>query len=450
MPKAPKLKYTPENLEEAIAELQNNEKRLSDRQICQKHGVPRTTLRVYKHKPGHKTSLGPSPILTLEEAILEDWIISSARKGFPKNKDNILDSVQKFLIDNPRPNPFLNNRPGIGWLKAFLKRHPRLSIRTSEGVTKASSCVSEKDIRGCFDEIRQYAEEKGLTEILNQPNRVFNADETNFRICQSTGLVVAEKGSKNVYNIENSNAKESITALLMSSAAGGICCPFIVYPYQRLPEKICESLPEEWGIGKSENGWMTAEVFYEFIANVFHPYLVSKSVEFPVILYVDGHKTHLNYHLSQLCTHLKIELIALYPNATRIIQPTDVSAFRLLKVGWRKYLKKRQLLNQNKGITKQNFAHILNEVLAASLRPDILVIRRNGFKACGICPFDPNAINYSKYLGKNTVRHKDASNELSDTATITFKSFKTIVGSSLCNRFQDESFSTTETHLNVK
>ncbi|CAK1602187.1 unnamed protein product [Parnassius mnemosyne] len=69
---------------------------------------------------------------------------------------------------------------------------------------------------------------------------------------------------------------------------------------------------------------MTAEVFYEFIANVFHPYLVSKSVEFPVILYVDGHKTHLNYHLSQLCTHLKIELIALYPNASRIIQPADV------------------------------------------------------------------------------------------------------------------------------
>lgn len=321
MPKVPKLKYSQENLQKAIAEVQNNEQQLSDRQISQKYGIPRSTLRFYKHNPGHKTSLGPSPILTsTEESVIEDWLITSARKGFPKNKDDVLDSVQKFLIDNPRPNPFTNNRPGIGWWKAFLKRHPKLSIRTSEGVTKASSCVSEKDIRGWFHEIRSYADEKGFIEVLSQPSRVFNADETNFQICLSSGLVIAEKGSKNVYNIEHSNAKESITVLFTFSAAGDVCCPFIVYPYQRLPEKMCESIPEGWGTGKSDNGWMTSEVFYEFIANVFHPYLVSKSVEFPVILYVDGHKTHLNYHLSQLCTHLQIELIALYPNATRIIQ----------------------------------------------------------------------------------------------------------------------------------
>lgn len=73
MPKTPKLKYTQENLEKAIAEVQNNEQQLSDRQIAQKYGVPRSTLRFHKHNPGHKTSLGPSPILTPnEEALLED------------------------------------------------------------------------------------------------------------------------------------------------------------------------------------------------------------------------------------------------------------------------------------------------------------------------------------------------------------------------------------------
>lgn len=178
--------------------------------------MPRSTLRFHKRNPGHKTSLGPAPVLTLnEEKTLEDWIKTSAQKGFPRYKENILDNVQKFLIDNPRPNPFPNNRPGNGWWNAFLKRHPRLSMRMSEGVTKASSCVSETDIRGWFEEIRLYAEEKGVSQILNDPGRVFNADETNFQICQSTGLVIAEKGSKNVYNIEHSNAKESVTALFL-------------------------------------------------------------------------------------------------------------------------------------------------------------------------------------------------------------------------------------------
>lgn len=240
--------------------------------------------------------------------------------------------------------------------------------------------------------------------------------------------------------------KESITVLFTFSAAGDVCCPFIVYPYQRLPEKICESIPEGWGIGKSDNGWMTTEVFYEFIANVFHPYLVSKSVEFPVILYVDGHKTHLNYHLSQLCTHLQIELIALYPNATRIIQPADVSAFRPLKMGWRKYLKKWQLSNQNKGITKLNFAPILYEVVTASLRPDILI---NGFRTCGLCPFNPDSINYSKCLGKYTVIQPESSKGNLDNATITYETFRNITGVSLCKNFENESFNTTDKHLAI-
>lgn len=64
---------------------------------------------------------------------------SMARKGFPRKTDDVLDTVQKFLTDNPRVTPFVNNRPGHGQLKAFLKRHPTLVERTSEGVTKASA-----------------------------------------------------------------------------------------------------------------------------------------------------------------------------------------------------------------------------------------------------------------------------------------------------------------------
>ncbi|XP_022832409.1 uncharacterized protein LOC111360624 [Spodoptera litura] len=436
MPKTPKIQYSKENLQKAIDTVQDVNNKLSTRQIAEKYGVPRSSLRYYIKHPGHKTSLGPSPVLTIsEENSLEDWIIISARKGFPRNKEDILDTVQKFLIENPRPNTFLNNRPGDGWWKAFLKRHPRLATRTSEGVTKASACVSEKDIRGWFTEIQNYATEKDLASVLNDPHRVFNADETNFQICVKTGQVLAEKGSKNVYNVEQSQAKESITVLFTFSAAGDICCPFIVYPYQRLPEKIADSVPDGWGLGKSDTGWMTTEVFYEYIANVFYPYLVSKNVEFPVILYVDGHKTHLNFHLSQLCTHLQIELIALYPNATRILQPADVAAFRPLKVGWRKSLRKWQNEHNNQSLTKLNFAPVLNDAVMTSLRPEILV---NGFKACGLCPFNPDAIDYGKCLGA-------ASNKLSvqntkpipDLATITYSTFSKIVGPSIVKDFEN-------------
>jgi hypothetical protein len=72
---------------------------------------------------------------------------------------------------------------------------------------------------------------------------------------------------------------------------------------------------------------MTCEVFYEYIATVFHPFLVSQWVIFPVVLFIDGHKSHLTYQLSVLCNKLKIEIIALHPYATRILQPADVAVF---------------------------------------------------------------------------------------------------------------------------
>ena len=67
-----------------------------------------------------------------------------------------------------------------------------------------------------------------------------------------------------------------------------------MYPYKRIPEKISQSFPPEWGIARSDRGWMTCEVFYEYIANIFHPFFVSQGVIFPVMLFVDDHKSHLS------------------------------------------------------------------------------------------------------------------------------------------------------------
>ena len=110
----------------------------------------------------------------------------------------------------------------------------------------------------------------------------------------------------------------------------------IVYPYKRITEKIAQLFPAEWGNARSDIGWVTCEEFYEYIANIFHPFLVSQGVIFPVVLYVNGHKSHLTYKLSVLCNKLKTEIIALYPNATRILQPADVAVFRPAKMYWQK------------------------------------------------------------------------------------------------------------------
>lgn len=91
-----------------------------------------------------------------------------------------------------------------------------------------------------------------------------------------------------------------------------------------------------WGIDRSDNGWMTSDTYYDYIKNKFHSYLIQNHVQFTVILFLYGLKFHVTYELSLLCNKLNIEVIALYANATRILQPCDVAVFRPIKIGWKK------------------------------------------------------------------------------------------------------------------
>ena len=43
----------------------------------------------------------------------------------------------------------------------------------------------------------------------------------------------------------------------------------IVYSYQRLPLTIIEKVPRGWNVGRSDNGWITGESFYEYMTNLF-------------------------------------------------------------------------------------------------------------------------------------------------------------------------------------
>lgn len=267
-------------------------------------------------------------------------------------------------------------------------------------MTSASANVSESDIRKWFTGIYKYLEDENMINILQDPKRIFNGDETGFSLCPKTKTVLAARGTKDVYEVATGNAKENITVMFTFNAEGDMCPPMIIYNYKRIPQNIIDSVPPNWGIGHSDSGWMKAEVFYEFIANIFYPYILENNIELPVILFVDGHKSHLTYNLSELCTKLKIILIALYPNATRLLQPADVAAFRPLKAGWKKGVSEWRNENPNSMVSRKDFAPLLNKVIKDSIRPDIL---ENGFKACGLYPWDVNSIDFKKCLGKTAI-----------------------------------------------
>ncbi|KAJ3655939.1 hypothetical protein Zmor_015046 [Zophobas morio] len=155
-----------------------------------------------------------------EEHTLVEWILTCQRRGFPRRVDDVLTSVQKFIKNSNRETPFSNGKPGKGWYRAFNRRHPELCMRTPEAVTQASACVSANDIRNWFKNIEEELSRNDYRSILHDSSRVYNGDETNFLLCPKNQKVIALRGTKNVYELDQAPAKSAITVMFTFGANG--------------------------------------------------------------------------------------------------------------------------------------------------------------------------------------------------------------------------------------
>lgn len=202
-------------------------------------------------------------------------------------------------------------------------------------------------------------------DIFNDPDRILNGDEAGFALCPKTGKILAARGTKNLYTVKLGNEKENLTVLIVFTASGKMCPPLIVFPYVRLRKAIADSMPDHWILGKSDTGWMKAEIFFEYIVNALDEWLNDKSIRRPVLLFIDGHKFHMTMALSEACEQKQIILCALPPNTTHILQPADVSVLRKLKQEWKNTLRHWQSKPENVNclVTKTNFCKLFKKAL---------------------------------------------------------------------------------------
>ncbi|CAG5075846.1 Protein of unknown function [Cotesia congregata] len=325
--------------------------------------------------------------------------------GFPINREFLIHSVKQLVKAEGMKNPFKDNVPGRKWFEGFLKRHPRVGQKKAEYLCKARAVVTESGIRSWFFHV---AEELGENiEILKDPRRVFDMDETAVHLAPKGGLVLAERG-KSVYDVAG-NEKENVTTLFNVNAAGEFAPPLTIFKYERLPKICVESAPKDWGIGKSENGWMTSESFYEYFTNVFYPFLQKSEIKFPVIVFLDGHVSHMSIHLSKFCKEKQIILCCFPPHATHILQPLDVSFFFPLKQRWKNLIRNWRIENNGADVEKHNVPAFLSKLINEE---NFVNVIKSGFKACGICPFDADAVDYTKCVEiKESQNAQNISNE---------------------------------------
>lgn len=403
--------YSEKNLQLALQAIRENN--VGVRAAAKEYGVPKSTVqdRISGKRLDVLRKTGPQPIMTVEgEKRIANWVLNLAKCGFPIKKAELMETVTKIAIENGKIDQFLNKKPGERWYKNFLKRNPEISVREAESINKARATITEEFIRSWFRELQNFLKENHIEDVMTDPSRIYNGDESGFSLCPKTGKVLAPRGYKNVYSIKLGNEKETITVLVTFNANGNICPPLVIFPYVRPPKVLIQNMPENWVLGKSDSGWMRSEVFYEYIANDFNQWLNINDIKRPIILFIDGHKSHINMHLSEFCEKSQIILYALPANTTHILQPADVSVFRPLKHQWKVTIRNWQSRqeNPNSSVTKINFCQIFEDALNNTDMAPCIV---NGFRKCGLFPLDPDSVDFTKcvknVLEKNVAKQPD-------------------------------------------
>ncbi|KAG5896444.1 hypothetical protein JTB14_022523 [Gonioctena quinquepunctata] len=144
-------------------------------------------------------------------------------------KSDLIDTVTKIARDSGKLHLFKNQQPGQKWYLNFLKRHPEISLREAESINKARALITEESIRKWFNNLQSYLYDENLMEVMEDPRRVSNGDESGFSLCPKTGKVLAPKGWKNLYTITSGKEKENITVFFLFNAEGKVCPPFVVF-----------------------------------------------------------------------------------------------------------------------------------------------------------------------------------------------------------------------------
>ena len=99
-------------------------------------------------------------------------------RGFPVTRTQLLECVQKLVVELKRYTPFKDNRPGRHWFESFCRRHPQIRPRVVQNLNNSRAAATETVLRKWFSDVQSHLESLNLVHI--DPSRIYNLDESIF------------------------------------------------------------------------------------------------------------------------------------------------------------------------------------------------------------------------------------------------------------------------------
>ena len=351
----------------------------SIRRAADSFNVPKSTLadRVSGRVANHTLS-GPRKILNDEqEEVLANFLIGCASIGYAKSRSEVMSIVNQIYKSRG-----IDKLVSNGWWDGFCKRHPNLTLRAAPCLSQIRYLSSHPSI------LEQYFDvlEKTFTEydLMQKPHMIFNIDETGVPFDPCPLRCVFETGDRKPAVLSSGN-KGQFTVVGCVNATGFCLPPMVIIDRKRLNPAITKGEVPGTLYGLSAKGWMDQGLFNLWFKEHFLKHIPSCR---PIILLMDGHKSHYNPDTIQFASKERIILFTLPPNTTHLSQPLDRSCFGPFKLAWREACH-RFTCDTGQVVSRNTFSQLLNEAWSIAMTRSNII---SGFKVTGIYPFDRTAL----------------------------------------------------------
>ena len=91
-----------------------------------------------------------------EEDRFAEWLIDRTKRSFGVTKDEFLECVETFIENDKRETKFTGNRPENKWYRGFVKRNPKVRLRSARPLDKKRAKITPKEVNEWFANFEKF------------------------------------------------------------------------------------------------------------------------------------------------------------------------------------------------------------------------------------------------------------------------------------------------------
>ena len=386
--KSLRAQWSEETLKDAIAAVETG---VSLKKASKDFSIPRTTLRNHlklKEKGGQfstKKRGRPTVLSSAQETELVNLILDYEARLFGLTVLDIRRLVYDYCEKNDIKNNFSHTYQCAGedWARAFIARHPNLSIRKPESVSifRASGFNKEK-VNRFYNVLESILYNDSVPVV--PPENIYNVDESGYTVCNKVHKIVGKKGKKAIGTLCIAERGKTVTAICCVNACGAFVPPMLIFPRVRFKPELIDKAPAGCIGGSSKSGWINESLFNKWFGH-FVKFVNPSAKSAPVVLIMDGHSCHVkNLELIDQARSNNVILVSLPSHCTHRLQPLDISFFKSLNTFYDAEIQSWLRQHPGRVVTEFQIGELFN---AAYGKAANVQNGSSGFRKAGIYPF---------------------------------------------------------------